>query len=74
MAAVWGHTEQAVWMRAMEPWRACIRSGWGSLSLILDCSVEGPRGAKACDCESGKVAAGGEDGRDSPLPWPVKWC
>jgi hypothetical protein len=41
-------TEQAVWMRAMEPWRAWMRSGCGSRSLILDCSVDGPRGAKLC--------------------------
>jgi hypothetical protein len=42
-------------MRAMEPWRAWMRSGCGSLSRIRDCSVEGPRGAKLlsgkADCE-----------------------
>jgi hypothetical protein len=61
-------TEHAVCMRAMEPFRACIRSGCGSLSLILVCSVEGPRGAKPW--ESRKVDAAGEGGRESPLPWP----
>jgi hypothetical protein len=61
-------TEHAVWMRAMEPCRVCIRSGCGSLSRILDCSVEGPRGAKPC--VSGKVDATGEGGRESPLPSP----
>jgi hypothetical protein len=55
-------------MRAMEPWRAWIRSGCGSLSLILDCSVEGPRGAKPG--VSAKVDAAGEGGRESPLPSP----
>jgi hypothetical protein len=42
------------------------------LSLILDCSVDGPRGAKPW--ESGKadseVDICGEDGRESPLPSP----
>jgi hypothetical protein len=71
-----GITEHAVCMRAMEPLRACIRSGWGSLSLIRDCSVDGPRGAKPW--VSGKAGADvhaevdvtGEEGRDSPLPSP----
>jgi hypothetical protein len=38
------------------------------LSRILDCSVEGPRGAKLG--EVGEVDAVGDDGRDAPLPSP----
>lgn len=61
-------TEHAVCMRAMEPWRSCIRRGLGSLSLIRLCSVEGPRGAKLeLSCEVDVV---GDAGRESPLPAP----
>jgi hypothetical protein len=63
-------TEHAVWMRAMEPWRSWIRSGLGSLSRIRVCSVEGPRGAKLG--EVGEVEVVGDDGRDWPLPSPVR--
>lgn len=42
--------------------------GSGSLLRILDCSVEGPRGAKLNT--SGEVDAVGDDGRDGPLPSP----
>jgi hypothetical protein len=61
-------TEHAVCMRAMEPWRSCIRSGWGSLSRIRLCSVDGPRGAKLG--LSREADAVGDDGRESPLPAP----
>jgi hypothetical protein len=42
--------------------------GSGSLLRILDCSVEGPRGAKLNI--SGEADAVGDDGRDGPLPSP----
>lgn len=38
------------------------------MSRILDCSVEGPRGAKPG--EGGRVDAVGDGGRDAPLPSP----
>jgi hypothetical protein len=56
-------------MRAMEPCRSWMRSGLGSLSRILDWSVEGPRGAKLVG-EVGEDEAVGDDGRDGPLPSP----
>lgn len=55
-------------MRAIEPWRSWIRNGWGSLSRIRVCSVEGPRGAKLG--EPGAVEGVGDDGRDDALPSP----
>ena len=56
-------------MRAMEPCRSWIRRGLGSLSLIRECSVEGPRGAKLWASDVGESA--GEAGREeSPLPSP----
>lgn len=63
-------TEHARCMRATEPWRlARMRSGCGSLSLILDWSVEGPRGAKPRPSEYVDVA--GDGGAESPpLPSP----
>lgn len=45
-----------------------MRSGWGSLSRIRVCSVEGPRGAKLG--EPGEVDRAGDGGRDDPLPSP----
>lgn len=54
-------------MRATEPWRlARMRSGRGSLSRILDCSVEGPRGAKLFSGDDDMTGDGGAD----PLPSP----
>jgi hypothetical protein len=44
----------------------CACPGWSH--RILDCSVEGPCGAKLG--EAGEVDAVGEDGRDAPLPSP----
>lgn len=55
-------------MRAIEPWRSWIRNGWGSLSRIRVCRVEGPRGAKLGD--AGEVDRVGDDERDDPLPSP----
>jgi hypothetical protein len=45
-----------------------MRSGCGSLSRILDWSVDGPRGAKLG--EVGEVDRLGDAGRDAPLPSP----
>lgn len=64
------HTEHARWMRATEPWRfARMRRGWGSRSLILDCSIEGPRGANPRPSEQVDVAGDGGAERP-PFPWP----
>lgn len=65
-------------MRAIEPCRACIRSGCGRRSRILDWSVEGPRGAKPWEplsvSVSGKAEARGEwllsSSLSPALPWP----
>jgi hypothetical protein len=57
-------------MRAMDPLRSCMRSGLGSLSRILVCSVEGPRGAKLA--VSRGLDAVGDAGRESPLPSPYR--
>jgi hypothetical protein len=57
-------------MRAMEPLRSWMRSGLGSLSRIRVWSVEGPRGAKLG--EVGEVEVVGDDGRDCPLPSPMR--
>lgn len=55
-------------MRATEPWRcARMRRGCGRRSRILDCSVEGPRGAKSWTSEA--VDTAGEGGAESP-PFP----
>ena len=63
-------TEHARWMRATEPWRfARMRRGWGNRSLILDCSSEGPRGAKPRPSEQVDVAGDGGAERP-PFPWP----
>ena len=62
-------TEHAVCMRAIEPCRPWIRSGCGSRSRILDCSVDGPRGAKlGASCVADVV---GDAGREPPRPCPV---
>jgi hypothetical protein len=61
-----------MWMRATEPWRfARMRRGWGSRSLILDCSIEGPRGAKPRPSEQVDVAGDGGAERP-PFPWPSR--
>jgi hypothetical protein len=59
-------------MRATEPWRfARMRRGWGSRSLILDCSIEGPRGAKPRPSEQVDVVGDGGAERP-PFPWPSR--
>ena len=63
-------TEHAVCMRAMEPCRVCMRSGWGRRSLILDCSVDGPRGAKPWEPASAEAEEWGESLSSPALPWP----
>lgn len=60
-------TEHTLWMRAMEPLRSWMRSGGGRRSRILDCSVDGPRGAKLW---ASAVAAGDGGGESAPVPWP----
>jgi hypothetical protein len=57
-------------MRDTEPWLSgAMRKGRGSLSRILDCSVEGPRGAKLC-VWSGEVDEGDGGVSAAALPSP----